>query len=183
MVKRLSSTALAVLLVLWGRQGAAAARPVDEEYSVCRAFLDSSYAEKPNDLLYEKLGIFFIYNVHYDTPGQLGDFFKARAGVALDPDLLSNFVAINHSPKRLDPKRFPGSIHLQPQFIHKDVYSLSRVGFNARHDKALLYASYASLMEDGHGSLFYLEKANGTWSVVKAAAVWMYGASVHPFNP
>ena len=103
--------------------------------------------------------------------------------MSLDRDMVENFIAGNRSPRRIDRKRFPGDMQYSSQFIKKDVYSLSRVGFNADKDEALFYASYSSLTEDGHGSLIYLQKTSGVWSVVKAAANWMYGASVHPFTP
>jgi hypothetical protein len=157
--------------------------PTVEEYQVCRAFLASPSAEQPNDLLYEKLGIFFIYNVKHDSPEELLAFFRNRVGVRLDPQLVSHFVAVNRLPGKVDRKQFPGGTRFSSHFIQRDVYSLSRIGFNQRQDEALLYASFSSLMEDGHGSLIYLQKKGGVWSVTNAAAVWMYGASVHPFNP
>jgi len=154
-----------------------------EEYRVCQAFLASPYAEKPHDLLYEKLGIFFIYNVKHEDPEALRAFLRSRASLELDAGLAKDFVTINRHPVRIDRKQFPASTRYATQFIQQDVYSLSRVGFNARRDEALLYASFSSLREDGHGPLVHLRKQGGTWIVITAAAVWMYGASVHPFNP
>jgi hypothetical protein len=154
-----------------------------EEDQVYRAFLAGPTAEKGDYLLYQKLGIFFIYNVRHERPEELLAFFRDRAGVALDPAMVRDFVTINRTPRRIDRKAFPPTMKYSTQFIQKDVYSLSRVGFNARQDEAFFYATFASLMEDGHGSLVYLKKTAGSWAVVKAAAVWMYGASVHPFNP
>jgi hypothetical protein len=179
---------LSAFALLWLGAGglamaAAAPQGVNDEYQVYRAFLDSSYAEKVDFQLYEKLGIYFIYNIRNDNPGDLVAFFKARADLQLDPGLAQAFVTANHSPRKVDRTQLPVNLSYSSQFIQKNVYSLSRVGFNARKDEALFYASFSSLMEDGHGSLLYLKKTNGTWSVAKAAAVWMYGASVHPFNP
>jgi hypothetical protein len=165
----------------WTGSGLRAALPA--EYEVCRAFLASPGAEQPADLLYDKLGIFFIYNAPYEDPERLGAFLRQRAGLELDPGLLRSFVAANRRPSPVDRKQFPAGLRFSPQFIRQGVYSLSRVGFNARGDQALLYASFSSLQEDGHGGFAYLEKRNGTWTVVRSAAVWMYGASVHPFNP
>ena len=155
----------------------------EEEYQVYKAFMSSSFIEKTDYALYEKLGIYFIYNVKYEKPEDVIDFIKAHVGLSLDKELAKNFIAANHSPQKINRSKLPGNLKYSDQFIRKDVYSFSRVGFNANKDESLFYASFSSLMEDGHGALFYLKKTAGTWSVVKAAAVWMYGASVHPFNP
>lgn len=155
----------------------------EEEYQVLRAFLTSPYVEKADYSLYEKIGIFFIYNVNHERPESISGFFKQYANTSLDPELVSQFVAVNHHPLPINRRLFPASFKYSTQYIKQDVYSLSRVGFNAKRDEALMYASFSSLLEDGHGSLVYLKKTAGAWSVVKATAVWMYGASVHPFNP
>jgi hypothetical protein len=155
----------------------------DEDYRVYEAYFESPFAEKTQYSLYENLGIYFIYNIKYDDPDKVLQFFKARVGVALDRSLVQAFISSNRSPRRIDRKRFREAMRYSPHFIQKDVYSLSRVGFNATKDEALFYASFSSLMEDGYGSLLFLKKTAGTWSVAKAAAIWMYGASVHPFNP
>jgi len=155
----------------------------EEEYQVLRAFLASPYVEKVDYSLYEKIGIYFIYNVDHERPDNISGFFRQYADITLDPGLVKQFVAVNHRPMPVDRRRFPGTVKYSPQYIRKDVYSLSRVGFNARRDEALMYASFSSLLEDGHGSLVYLRKTGGAWTVAKAASVWMYGASVHPFNP
>lgn len=155
----------------------------EEEYQVYKAFLNSSYVETTDYSLYEKLGIYFIYNVKYEIPEELSDFLKTRVGLSLDHDLIKNFITANRSPMKINRKRLPENIKFSAQFMKTDVYSFSRVGFNAKMDESLFYASFSSMMEDGHGALFYLRKIAGTWSVEKAAAVWMYGASVHPFNP
>ena len=174
---------------LWGGRPAPSPVPPrvrlssDEDYRVYEAYFESPYAEKTPYSLYENLGIYFIYNVRYDNPDEVLQFFKARAGVILDRSIVQAFISSNRSPRRIDRKRFRKAMTYSPLFIQKDVYSLSRVGFNGSKDEALFYASFSSLMEDGHGSLIYLKKTAGVWSVVKAAAIWMYGASVHPFNP
>lgn len=183
MKHRQAWSVLVLTLALTGRSFARDAQREAEEYRVCQAYLASPYAEKPHDLLYGKLGIFFIYNVKHEDPEALRAFLQSRAGLELDAGLAKDFVAINRHPIPIDRAQFPPSTRYAAQFIQQDVYSLSRVGFNARKDEALLYASFSSLREDGHGSLVHLRKQGGTWAVTKAAAVWMYGASVHPFNP
>jgi hypothetical protein len=155
----------------------------DEDYRVYEAYLASPFAEKVAFALYQNLGIYFIYNVKYDEPDAVIQFFQVRAGVALDRGLVQAFIASNRTPKRIDRARFRRPMQYADQFIQKDVYSLSRIGFNATKDEALFYASFASLMEDGHGALVFMKKTGGAWSVAKSAAIWMYGASVHPFNP
>lgn len=162
---------------------AAPALAGDEEYQVLRAYLDSPVAEKGPFEVYQRIGIYFIYNVDPKRPDSIAGFFRTYAHTELDPALVRSFIAANRTPRPIDRKRFPGPVRYADQFIKADVYSLSRVGFNARRDEALLYASYSSLVEDGHGALVHLKKAGGAWSVAKSAAVWMYGASVHPFNP
>jgi hypothetical protein len=185
-MRRIPAVMLTAMTLVWINPalGASKGSPRErEEYQVYRAFLASPTAEKGDYLLYQKLGIFFIYNVKHERPEELLAFFRDRAGLALEPSLVRDFVTINHAPRPIDRKQFPPTMRYSAQFIQKDVYSLSRVGFNARKDEAFFYATFASLMEDGHGSLVYLRKTSGSWAVVKAAAVWMYGASVHPFNP
>jgi len=180
------AAALAAAAIVWSgpTYGAVRDRARDaEEYQVYRAFLASPIAEKVDYLLYEQLGIFFIYNVKHESPQDLLAFFRKRVGVDLDPGMVRDFVAANRTPRRIDRTQFPAKIRYSRQFIQKDVYSLSRVGFNERRDEAFFYATFASLMEDGHGSLVFLKKTSGAWAVIKPAAVWMYGASVHPFNP
>ena len=154
-----------------------------EEYQVLGAYLASPFVEKVAWSLYEKIGIYFIYNVDSRKPESILNYFKLYAKIDLDPELVRRFVAANRAPCPIDRKRFPATFRYSSQYIQQDVYSLSRVGFNARGDQALMYASFSSLLEDGHGSLVLLEKSGTTWSVVKATAVWIYGASVHPFNP
>jgi hypothetical protein len=176
----LATCLLAVLPVFAGLRAGAAS---EEEYQVYKSFLSSTYVEKVDYSLYEKLGIYFIYNVKNEQPEEVARFFKSRAGLTLDPELVNHFVVCNRSPGKIDRKRFPATIRYSSQFIKKNVYSFSRVGFSTHKDEALFYASFSSLLEDGHGAFIYLKKTAGTWAVVKAAAVWMYGASVHPFNP
>jgi len=154
-----------------------------EDYQVYRAYLSSPFAEKADFSIYDKVGIYFIYNVDPEKPDNISGFFKQYARIALDPELVRQFVASNRTRLPFDRRQFPASTKYSPQYIKQDVYSLSRVGFNRHKDEALLYASYSSLVEDGHGSLIYLKKDAGAWTVAKVAAVWMYGASVHPFNP
>jgi len=162
---------------------AAAPRPAAaEEYEVLRAYLTSPYVEKVDFSLYEKIGIFFIYNVDPKKPESISGFFQQYANTSLSPELVRAFVAANRTPRAVDRKLFPANYRYSSQYIKQDAYSLSRVGFNARRDEALMYASFSSLLEDGHGALVYLRKAGGAWSVVKSSAVWMYGASVHPFQ-
>jgi len=163
--------------------GPASRTASDEEYQVLRAYLASPYAEKGERILFEKIGIFFIYNVNPKDSGNIVRFFKEYAGTSLDPDLAKRFAAINRFPVPIDRRRFPEDTKYSSQFIRKGVYSLSRVGFNAKGDEALLYATFSSLMEDGHGSLVWLKQTGGAWTVAKATAVWMFGAAVHPFNP
>lgn len=187
-MRRILATVMVVEISFTGLMYATTPAPIGrlsrgEDYRVYEAYLNSSFAEKTKYLLYENLGVYFIYNVKYDNPDEVIQFFRVRVGVSLDRDMVKNFITDNRSPKRIDRKRFPEDMHYSSQFIQKDVYSLSRVGFNANKDEALFYASFSSLMEDGHGSLVYLKKTSGVWAVVKAAAIWMYGASVHPFNP
>jgi len=159
----------------------AAAAP--DEYQVYRAYLASPLAEKGPVRLFRKLGIFFIYNVDHEKPEHIAGFFRQQAHLDLDPGMVRQFVAVNHHPVPVDPRRLPADWTYSTQYIQQGVYSLSRVGFNAARDQALFYASYNSLLEDGHGSLVCLRRSAGAWTVVKAAAVWIYGASVHPFNP
>jgi hypothetical protein len=172
-----------VLLVMAGLPAWPVPLAEVEEYQVLRAFLGSSLAEKGPYSLYDHLGIYFIYNVDPQKTKEIDGFFRQYAGITLESDLVAGFVAANRIRVHLDPRRFPAGTRFSTQYLKADVYSLSRVGFNVRRDKALMYASFASLTEDGHGSLVYLEKRAGAWTVVKGAAVWMYGASVHPFNP
>lgn len=155
----------------------------EEEYQVLRAYLGSPVAEKVDFSLFEKIGIFFIYNVDPQDPGNISGFFRQFAGTTLDPALVRQFVAVNRFPVPVDRRYFPREFKDSPQYLRKDVYSLSRVGFNARRDEALMYASFSSLLEDGHGALVLLKKTGGAWMVEKSAAVWIFGAAVHPFTP
>ena len=160
----------------------AAPAPAEDEYQVLRAYLTSPYVEKVDYTLYEKIGIFFIYNVDPKKPESISTFFEQFAQTSLDPALVRAFVAANRSSRPIDRKRFPANFKYSSQYIKQDAYSLSRVGFSPKRDEALMYASFSSLLEDGHGALVYLKKTGGAWSVVKSAAVWMYGAAVHPFQ-
>jgi hypothetical protein len=180
--RRPCSALLPALLLAAG--WATAAPPAgDEEYRVLRTYLDSPYAEKAAWEVYDRIGIYFIYNVDPKRPESIAGFFRTYARTELDPALVGSFVAANHHPQAIDRRRFPGPVRYSGQFLKAGVYSLSRVGFNARRDEALMYASYSSLTEEGHGALVHLRKAGGTWAVTRSSAVWMYGASVHPFNP
>jgi len=156
--------------------------PAAEEYRVLRAYLASPYVEKVDYSLYEKIGIFFIYNVDPKKPESISGFFREFANTSLDPALVRAFVAANRTSRPIDRRLFPANTRYSSQFIKQDAYSLSRVGFSPNGDEALMYASFSSLLEDGHGALVYLKKTGGAWSVVKSAAVWMYGAAVHPFQ-
>ena len=173
---------LALLVAMAGPALPAAPVPAAEEYQVLRAYLTSPYVEKVDFSLYEKIGIYFIYNVDPKKPESISGFFQQYANTSLDPGLVRAFVAANRSPKPVDRRLFPAHFKYSSQYLKADVYSLSRVGFNAKRDEALMYATFSSLQEDGHGALVHLKKAGGAWSVVKSSAVWMYGASVHPFQ-
>lgn len=186
---RIQSGVMAWLLTAGSLLHPAGARPAParsvaaEEYQVLNAYLTSPFAEKGPFALYEKIGIFFIYNVNPERPENISGFFRQYAGLELNPDLVRRFVAANRRFAPVDRSRFPARFNYSDQVMKKDVYSLSRVGISPSGDEALMYATFSSMQEDGHGSLVYLRKTGGAWSVAKATAVWMYGASVHPFNP
>ena len=93
MKHRQAWSVLVLTLALTGRSFARDAQREAEEYRVCQAYLASPYAEKPHDLLYGKLGIFFIYNVKHEDPEALRAFLQSRAGLELDAGLAKDFVA------------------------------------------------------------------------------------------
>lgn len=183
MQRTVSFRSFGLILAPWALVVAAAPRPpIQEEYQVLKAYLTSPYVEKVDFSLYEKIGIFFIYNVDPKKPESISNFFEQFANTTLDPALVRAFVTANRSARPVDRKLFPANYKYSSQYIKQDVYSLSRVGFNPKGDEALMYATFSSLLEDGHGALVYLKKTGGTWSVIKSSAVWMYGAAVHPFQ-
>jgi hypothetical protein len=63
-------------------------------------------------------------------------------------------------------RRYPGA---------RGILTLSRVGFNAKRDRAFLYAGSASGPRSGAGYFVLLEKskASGTWYIVKHIPLWI----------
>jgi len=54
----------------------------------------------------------------------------------------------------------------------KEIISFSRVGFNHKHNKALVFREIRLTRLGGHGNLFYLQKINGSWKIIKNITVW-----------
>lgn len=148
---------------------------LDPEYQVYRAFLVSPQAGEGRLLLYEKLGIFFIYNLDQENADEIASFFASRTRKTLDPELVRNFVERNHAPRRVEKALLPSDLRYETVLTMRNVCSVSRVGFSPRGDEALLYATFSSMSEFGHGSLIHFERRFGRWRVREAVAVWVYG--------
>lgn len=169
--RRVAAPILAVLI-----SACTSSRQEDPEHAVIRAFLQSTQAEKLEDsALYEQAGIFFIYNLDQEKPEEIRTFFQKRAAAELEPALVQDFVTRNHAPAAIDRAQLPTGLRFEREFMKKNVYSISRPGFNADQDEALIYVSYSSMSEFGHGSLVHLAKRFGRWRVKNMAAVWVYG--------
>ncbi|MGD0613208.1 MAG: hypothetical protein ABSB41_17050 [Anaerolineales bacterium] len=53
------------------------------------------------------------------------------------------------------------------------IFSLSRVGFNAHFDQALVYLGIQSQYLNGSGHYFLLEKVKGTWTIDQVVQTWI----------
>ena len=53
------------------------------------------------------------------------------------------------------------------------IISFSRVGFNRKKSKALVYVGSQSGPLSGIGGLIYLERVNGTWEIIKEINIWI----------
>jgi hypothetical protein len=152
----------------------------DEEYRIYDAFFSSRFAEKVDPLmLYERAGIFFIYGPdHYFDQGSaayIDNFLRTRGKTVLDFGMIESFVERNRTPAGLDAARLERKPELLPVFRKKDVYIVSRAGFDPGARRALLYVSFSSNAEFGHGNFIVLRKSVfGTWRAVKSIAVWIY---------
>ncbi len=152
----------------------------DDEYKVYNAFLASRFAEKMDPLLlYKEAGVFFIYGPdHYfdqRSADYIDGFFRERGKLVLDRALIVDFIAKNETPAPIEAARIEHRTLLQDAFRKKDVYILSRVGFGPSGREALLYASFSSNAEFGHGNFIILRKnLLGAWKAARSVAVWIY---------
>jgi hypothetical protein len=59
----------------------------------------------------------------------------------------------------------------EPNF--KAIVTLSRVGFNADHNRAIIYVGLVKGMMNGNGNYLILEKVGDEWQVVKVVECWI----------
>jgi len=84
--------------------------------------------------------------------------------VLLNQGELDQIFALNQDGWQVFFERYPNSPGL---------LSLSRVGFNARFDQALVYLGIQSQWLNGSGHYFLLSEVKGSWSIDQMVQTWI----------
>lgn len=117
-----------------------------------------------------------------------------RAAVPVPDNVLSDFRANNKSPSAVQmalelpvPFKAFDSARVQGQFpaggwrkFYQDypgcpgLLSVSSIGFNTGHDRALVYVAHAYGDDGGKGHIFLLKKRGATWSITQHEILWVW---------
>jgi hypothetical protein len=202
MLKKLALLLIAALLSLScntiSRLGApAAATPVpnasEAEYAVYKALIESTYAT-------DKLAMIVIHDTTsagMDLVGNNAQEFEyiQKALPEVDASIKDSFVARNAQPAPLEDRFnlvLPVTLLNQDDFNRffskngkgwdafyleypqsQGVLTLSKVGFNAKGDKALVYAGNQAYSLAGAGYAVVLGFENGAWKVLNQVMLWI----------
>jgi hypothetical protein len=117
-----------------------------------------------------------------------------RAVLRVPDELLSDFRAKNRSPsavqmtldlpvpvKSLESSRIQGQFPAGGWWQFSQDYpgspgflSVSSIGFNSAHDRALVYVAHAYSVDGGQGHVFLLKKRGSEWRIEKQEIVWVW---------
>jgi len=171
---------------------AACTPPIDleaEEYAVYSALIESQYIQSGIDQIV----------IQNQTATGLGDRAEVSDYVKQNlPELSSEMIA-DFGSKNQQPRSFQDRFRLTVKCVlvssddvkqifqngkgwdtfyakyphSQGLMTLSRVGFNAKLDKAIVYVGNQSHWLAGAGYFVMLTKANGTWAIQNEIMVWI----------
>lgn len=154
-------------------------KPDDDEYAVWAAVIDSLWGERPP----ARLALDSTSTV-YALPGpdqEDAEFFRrlVREG-RVAREMVDGLDTANARPARVHPGRLPLSrVRMMPDVVavvarsYAGRVTLSRVGFDAARQRALVSVSMVCGGICGSGGLFELAREGGRWRIVAEHVAWV----------